>query len=306
MPHEVSIVIVSYNVSELLRNCLNSIVEQSVAAEIIVVDNCSSDKSVQMVREEFSLVHLITNQKNVGFSAANNQGLEVSTAPYILLLNPDTEISIGGLRKLLDFAKTQTENTLIGPKLLNTDGTLQKSAWKKPSPFSMIKEALFVNVILGNGEYAEWKYKAQFEPGMISGAAMLFPRALFKQVGGLDPKLFWMEDADFCTRVRMQGGKVVYYPEVEITHHSGGSSKKNLTLVISNQLISKLKYYVKHYGVLTMMFTSIFCFFHIVSRLFLFALLSPLGTSFRAKAKAYLGTIPRFLAYLFLNRQRVT
>lgn len=306
MRFEVSIVIVNYNVCDLLRNCLKSIVDQDVAAEIIVVDNASSDKSVQMVREEFSLVHLIVNEHNSGFSAANNQGMDNSTAARILLLNPDTEMEPGSLRKILDFGKAQGPHTIFGPQLLNSDGSLQKSAWKKPSFWDMFCEALFLHKLFAVSEYTDEKFQSEFQAGMLSGAAIMLTRELYLRVGGLDPRLFWMEDADFATRVSKSGGKVIYYPEAKIIHHSGQSSKRNLKTAISNQLISKLKYYKKHQGTFVMLVASLFCFFHIISRLFIFVLAAPFAQSAAEKAGAYLYTAGKFLRYLFTGDQRVT
>ena len=303
---EISIVIVSYNVCELLRNSLNSIVEQDVASEIIVVDNASKDKSCQMVRDEFSLVRLIENKSNVGFSAANNQGIDNSSGSLILLLNPDTELHIGSLRMLVDFAKSQDSKALIGPQLLNTDGSIQYSAWKKPSPWDMILESVFLNGLFARSEYPTDQFQKQFQPGMLSGAALVFTRELYLRIGGLDPNLFWMEDADYATRVHNIGGKVIYYPEAQITHHSGQSAKKNLTVVVSNQLLSKLKYYRKHSGWFAAFIAGWFCFFHILSRIVIFGLLSVAGTRFSSKAAAYCRTLPRYFSYVFANNQRVT
>jgi GT2 family glycosyltransferase len=303
---EISIVIVSYNVCELLRNCLNSIAEQDVATEIIVVDNASSDQTVQMVTHEFALVNLIANNSNVGFSAANNQGMDASSGPLILLLNPDTELSIGSLRKMVDFAKAQPGHSLIGPQLLNSDGSLQRSAWRSPSPMDMILEAMFLRGVFGWSDYPKEEFRKQFEPGMLSGAALLFTRELYLRIGGLDPKLFWMEDADFSTRVREAGGKVIYFPDVQVTHHSGQSAKKNLTVVVSNQLLSKLKFYRKHFGWFAAFMAGWFCFFHIITRIIIFGLLSVAGKRFSSKAAAYCGALPRFFAYVFANDQKVT
>lgn len=302
---EVSVVIVSYNVSELLRKCIDSVRNEGVDVEIVVVDNKSTDGTQRWLSEDRMLT-MFLNPVNVGFSQANNQGMGASFAPYILLLNPDTEMKPGALRKLLDFAATQSEKNIIGPQLLNSDGSLQKSAWKKPSPLDMIKEALFLHLLFGGSEYNSEQYNSQFEPGMISGAAMLFSRKLYKEIGGLDPNLFWMEDADFCTRVRNAGGSVIYFPGAQITHHSGQSSKKDLSLVVSNQLLSKLKYYRKHSGWLVTFIAGWFCFLHIITRIVIFGLLSVAGSRFSSKAAAYCGALPRFFAYVFANNQRVT
>lgn len=305
MHRDVSVIIVSYNVSALLKACIQSVLQQGVSTEIIVIDNVSSDDSVEMVKREFPDVQLIANTSNAGFSAANNQGMEAATGRFVLLLNPDTEMKPGSLRKLLDFASVQSEKDMMAPQLLNSDGSLQKSAWKKPSPFDMIKEALFLHVIFGGPEYNAERYSTQFEPGMISGAAMLFSRELYKQIGGLDANLFWMEDADFSTRVRKAGGKIIYYPAAQVVHHSGQSSKRNLRRVITNQLLSKLKYYRKHQGAPAMVFTSVFCLFHIVTRLLIFSLAAPFSQSVAEKAGAYFYACGRFFRYLFTGDQRV-
>lgn len=306
MRSAVSIVIVSYNVCGLLRQCLKSIYDQQIDAEVIVVDNASSDDSVNMVRSEFAAATLIVNTGNVGFSAANNQGIAASTGERILLLNPDTELTPGALQKLLHFAAQQAGLTLIGPQLLNSDHSLQISAWKSPSPLDMILESAFLHRIFRTSEYGSAVLSNSFEPGMLSGAALLFSRELHKQIGGLDPQLFWMEDADYAYRTRKAGGRILYYPEAKIVHHSGQSSKKNLTIVISNQLISKLKYYRKHWGVAALLLASLFCLLHIVTRIVLFGILAIAGKDYARKCAAYVGALPRFFSYLFTGNKRVT
>jgi GT2 family glycosyltransferase len=305
MHPDVSVIIVSYNVCALLKACIHAVQQQGVQAEIIVIDNVSTDGSADMVRRDFPEVKLIANASNAGFSAANNQGMEVAAGRYLFLLNPDTEMKPGSLRALLDFAATCSEKDMIAPQLLNSDGSLQKSAWKKPSPFDMIKEALFLHLLFGGPEYSTEIYATQFEPGMISGAGMFFNRSLFQQIGGLDANLFWMEDADFSTRVRKAGGKVIYFPFAQVIHHSGQSSKRNLKRVITNQLLSKLKYYSKHQGTLTMIFASAFCVFHIATRLLIFSAAAPFSQPAAEKAGAYFYALGRFFRYLFTGDQRV-
>jgi len=305
MRAEVSIVIVSYNVKDLLLKCLESIRREDVDAEVIVVDNNSTDGTQEVIGKDLGIT-FVGNSGNKGFSYANNQGIDASSASQILLLNPDTEVKPGALRTLLDFAKAQPKLSVIGPQLLNTDGSLQPSAWKKPSPWDMVLESVFLNKLFGISEYDPEEFQKQFEPGMLSGAALLFPRELYLRTGGLDAELFWMEDADFATRARKEGAKIIYFPSAQIIHHSGQSSKKNQSVVISNQLLSKLKYYRKHQGLFVMLLAAVFCFFHIVSRIILFGLLSPFGSNFLVKAKAYLYALPRFFSYIFTNNRRVT
>lgn len=306
MPAGVSIVIVSYNVCGLLRNCLHSIEQQNIETEIIVVDNCSADGSVTMVRQEFPSVKLIANQTNAGFSEANNQGIAACQGQFIFLLNPDTEMKAGSLGTLLDFASAQKELFIVGPQLLNTDGSLQVSAWKEPSPMDMILESVFLHKLFGVSEYPPEQFQTPFQAGMLSGAALLFPRDLYREIGGLDPKLFWMEDADFAYRARRSRANVVYFPSATVVHHSGQSSKKNQSLAITNQLLSKLKYYRKHFGFSTMLYAALFCHLHIVSRIVLFSILSLFREDYMVKFKAYLFALPRFYLFFFTNDQRIT
>lgn len=305
MTAEVSVVIVSYNVAELLRNCLQSVFDQHCNVEVVVVDNCSTDNSLEMVRNEFPQVTLIANSNNVGFSEANNQGIKASSAAFIFLLNPDTELKADALQNLLKCARAAGGNCVIGPRLLNTDGSLQISAWKKSTPWSMIAEAFFLRSVFMVAEYNRAAFNAKFNPGMISGAAMLFPRKLTNEIGGLDPKLFWMEDADFCYRASKVNASIIYDPSGVVLHHSGQSAKKNLGVVITNQLLSKLKYYRKHYGLTVMVLTTPFCLFHIVSRLMIFTILAPMSKDNASKAKAYWFAAGRFFSYVFSGDARI-
>lgn len=306
MSAQVSVIIVSYNVSELLRACLRSVFAEKNPVEVIVVDNASTDDSISMIQSEFPQVKLIANKTNAGFSAANNQGMEASSGDYIFLLNPDTELKADAIQLLLNHAARSNETLLLGPQLLNSNGSIQTSAWKNPNPFDMISEAFFLHRLLGISAYAESQFANAFEAGMLSGAALFFPRSLYTKTGGLDPNLFWMEDADFSRRARLAGAKVLYFPAAKVVHHSGQSSKKNLKRVIANQLLSKLKYYRKHFGYAVMAFTSLFCLFHILSRMILFGLTGIFSHSHAEKAGAYTFALGRFFSYLFTGDQRVT
>lgn len=306
MPAKVSVIIVSYNVSALLRSCLLSVLAEDGEVEVIVADNASSDDSVAMIKSSFPQVRLIENKTNVGFSEANNQGINTSSGDYIFLLNPDTELRKSAIEILHNAAEAQNGLAVFGPCLNNSDGTLQKSAWKAPGPFDMIAEALFLHRLFSVSEYPASEFTSTFHPGMMSGAALFFPRALYDKIGGLDPDLFWMEDADFCKRAREAGAELIYLPAAVVVHHSGQSSRSNLKRVIANQLLSKLKYYRKHNGLAVMLFTSFFCWFHIVTRLLLFGISSPFSHSGADKAGAYWFAAGQFFRYLFAGDKSVT
>ncbi|MBA7644965.1 N-acetylglucosaminyl-diphospho-decaprenol L-rhamnosyltransferase [subsurface metagenome] len=130
-PPELSIIIVNWNTSDLLRDCLNSVYDETRATsfEVFVVDNTSSDGSVEMVKKEFRQVRLIENRENLGFARANNRAIKQSRGQYVLLLNPDTVVLSGALDKMAAFMRAHPAVDASGPMLLNPDGSVQRSTW---------------------------------------------------------------------------------------------------------------------------------------------------------------------------------
>ena len=234
---DLSIIIVSYNTKELLRRCLESIIEshkatkpQSHKVEIVVVDN-GSDYNIKYQisnikkRYKKSKVRLIQNKENLGFAKANNQGIRKAKGKYVLLLNSDTKVKSGALSGLVEFARKHPEAGAIGPQLINTDGSVQPSVYHFPTIWRAIKEYW-----LGQKEAYE-KYapagNKPVEAGAVVGAAMLIPKKVFSQIGFLDERYFmYFEDLDFCRRVKRAGLKIFYLPAVEIIHHHGASGKE--------------------------------------------------------------------------------
>ena len=217
---KISIIIVSYNVKDFLFNCIVSVQKYFSEAEIIVVDNNSSDGSVEMLKQNFPLVKLIDNKENKGFSGANNQGIVMARSENILLLNPDTEVIDGALNKMISFLETQKELCIVGPQLLNTDKTLQKSCWKFPKVIEIIAETFYLHLLFNSKYYSNKKQETVFEVDALSGAALLFKKELLQKIGILDENLFWMEDVDLCYRNKKSGGSNIYFPEAKIIHHS--------------------------------------------------------------------------------------
>ena len=216
----ISIIIVSFNTKNLLRDCLESI----KGAEIIVVDNASEDGSVQMVKDEFPEVKLIVNKKNLGFAKAVNQGLRIGTGEYFLLLNSDTRVGKETLADLIEFASKHPQMGIAGPCLRNTDGTIQASAIHFPSLWRAFKAYWFGR----RDDYEKYtpSINEPTEVEGVNGAAMLFPRTTIEKVGYFDERYFmYFEDLDFSWRVRKAGLKIYYLPTVEIIHHHGASGK---------------------------------------------------------------------------------
>jgi len=256
-----SVVIVSWNVREDLRECLRSILgtgDQGLGTgdqvEVIVVDNASTDGTVEMVRREFPQVRLIVNSENIGYTRANNIGIRQSGGKYILLLNPDTIVKPGALRALVECAEAHPEAGVIGAKLLNPDGSIQRSARSFPD----IGAGLFRNTFLGrlfpNNPFVrrylltDFGYDEVREVDWVSGAAMLVRRELFDRIGLLDER-FWAycEDVDLCWRAWQAGFKVLFCPNAVIVHKIGRSSDQRLVPSLIQHHKSMWLFYLKNY-----------------------------------------------------------
>jgi len=218
---DLSVIIVSFNTKKFLKNCLSSIKK----AEVIVVDNGSSDGSPEMVKNQFPKVKLVENRENVGFARAAGQGLNHVRGKYVLLLNPDTEVKEGALEKLVAFVKKEPEAGVVGARLLDPDGTVQPSVYHLPTIGGAVREYW-----LGQkGAYEKYapKGKKPVEVEAVTGAAMLVSRKTIEKIGFLDKDYFlYFEDLDYCRRARQAGLKVYYLPEAEIIHHHGKSAAK--------------------------------------------------------------------------------
>ena len=220
---DISIIIVSYNVKQYLCNCIDSILTQiDIVVEIIVVDNNSTDGTQELIKAKYPFVKFISNSLNVGFSAANNQGIKEASAELIMLLNPDTELV--DKDTLLRVKKYMNENGQIGilaPHLLNTDGSFQPSFWNFHGIGELMLELFYMHRIK--------KSKPPLSPTPIqaaSGAALIFKKCLTDEIGGLDENMFWMEDTDFCYRTNKIDKEVIWAPEIKIIHHGGKSLRR--------------------------------------------------------------------------------
>ncbi len=308
MALRVSVIIVNYNVKELLSACISSLYRNlpSNELEIIVVDNDSKDGSENFIRTKFPEIVWIGNKYNAGFSAANNQGMKIAKANVFFLLNPDTELFDNVLSGLLSMQEKYSTNVII-PKLLNSDGSLQNSCWRFPFIWDIIFEAIYLHRFINIINYPQSFFDRQFNPDSASGAAMLFGRDIFESTGGLDENLFWSEDIDFCFAATKMGSPLVFFPEYKIYHHSGKSSLTNLNIPISNQLLSKAKYLRKHQGNVIWLISLFFILIHIVTRIFVFGILSIFKSQpFRLKWKAYIYTLRRYFQYIFMNSNSLT
>ncbi len=262
---DLSIIILNYNTSDWLENVLNSIdtfASSSIKKEVIVVDNASSDDSVEMVRKKFRWVDLIVSKENGGFAKGNNLGIKIAQGRYVMLLNSDAEFT--GKTDLKSIIEYLDENNAVGmltPRLELPDGSLDLASHRgEPTPWAAITyfgkaEQFFPDSKMFGKYHQTWKnFDETHEIDACSGAAMIVRASVIQQVGGLDEQFFmYAEDLDWCRRVREAGFKIVYFPQATVLHHKYKSGLKNTSKKTSStanhHFFETMKqYYQKHYG----------------------------------------------------------
>jgi N-acetylglucosaminyl-diphospho-decaprenol L-rhamnosyltransferase len=261
---DISVIIVNWNVKELLDKCLTSLHNGSVAinqpqddlpvVEIIVVDSDSNDGSIEMIRNKYPDVKLLPQDKNVGFTRGNNIGFREAQGRYLFLLNPDTEIIDDAVTTILDYMDNHAEVGIIGTQTLNSDGSHQSTRRRFPT----LATGLFESTWLSN--YAPQSIDNHYkmlvtdnntilEVDWVQGSAMLVRREVYENLGGLDEGyVMYSEEMDWCKRTKDAGWKVIYHGEAFITHHGGKSSDQVGAFKHIHFHTSKLRYFRKHHG----------------------------------------------------------
>jgi GT2 family glycosyltransferase len=225
---DLSVVVVAYNSREHLPACLSALPAAAggLRLETIVVDNASQDGTSAWVRREHPQAHVLQNPENRGFAAAVNQGAREACGTALLLLNPDAVPGPGSLERLWE--ALQAGGSVVGPQLLDPDGSPQPSAWRAPGLGSVLFEALLVHNLWPRSRY----HHVTLSSGRpweavecLSGACLLVRRTVFLELGGLDEGFFlYHEDFDFCLRARAAGHPVWAVPGARVTHELGGSA----------------------------------------------------------------------------------
>ena len=230
---KLSIIIVNYNVTELLRNCLSSIQKfvDITDYEVIVIDNFSPDDSWKILMNEFPQFHFIENNKNEGFAIANNKAVETAKGEYILLLNPDTEFEGFYMKEILDFADAQEKFGCLGIRMHDAEGNfLPESKRSVPDMFNSF-EKLFINFKKNNSKsyYRNDVDEHEIaEVEVITGAFFLTKKEIYENVGGLDEQYFmYGEDIDLCYTILKNGYQNFYYGKASLLHHKGESTVKD-------------------------------------------------------------------------------
>ena len=249
---DVSIIIVNWNTKEFLIPCVRSVFEkgQEMDWEVIVVDNGSRDGSGSEVKKAFPFVHLVENEKNSGFAKAANQGFQKASGRYVLLLNPDTQVKEEAIEGLVSFMETHPRVGISGAQLLNSDGSKQNSIANFPSLATELLNKsllrwLFPKKFPGKGR----EYPEPIEVDSVIGACMMVRRDALNQVGLLDEDYFlFLEETDWCYRMKRRGWKVFHVPQAEIIHFQGKSAEKETALAKIEYYHSRYLFFKKHRG----------------------------------------------------------
>jgi N-acetylglucosaminyl-diphospho-decaprenol L-rhamnosyltransferase len=281
----IGVVIVSFNTCELLRGCLDSLRGCALPLRVVVIENASRDESATMVRACFPEVELIALERNVGFAAGTNIGLcclldketrrqgdkeqEVTISPspllpvslspdYVLLLNPDTIVHQGAIEALAAFLEAHPRVGAVGPRLLNTDGTLQAAAFRFPTLAMTLIDLFPPGEVLPGRLYGSWwhgrypRERCAGEPFPIDhplGACILARRQVVEQVGLLDERFFmYAEEVDWCYRIRAAGWSIWQEPRAQVTHVGGAATGQFRSRMLIELYESRVRFFRKHYS----------------------------------------------------------
>lgn len=247
---DLSIIIVSWNVEKLLKECLHSLFlyTKNIDFEVLVVDNASSDNTVAMIKKDFPQVKLIVNRENNGFARANNQAIKQAQGKYILLLNPDTEFIENSAALAVKFMIEHEDADIMGCKLLNPDQSLQPSVRRFPTIYSSLVQLLKLHhlfkpeKILKKYLCVNLDYNKTQLADQVMGAFLLFK----KELGLLDENYFlWLEEVDLCRRAK----HVYYTPITKIVHYGNSSFTQVRTLKKQKYFYQSLLYYFSKFGI---------------------------------------------------------
>lgn len=254
---DVSVIIVNFNTQELLREALESVLDSTVSKEVIVVDNGSTDGSGEMVRREFTGVHLIANEKNEGFARPNNNAMSLARGRYLFLLNSDASLCPGALERLMSHMEDHLDIGMCGPQLLFPDGGVQRSCrgfislWTHLCDMFVLDRIFPQSRLLAKSEMTFFDHKSIREVDHLMAAALLVRREVIESIGILDENLsIYYNDMDWSLRARKHGWKIVFLPDAKAFHHHGKTAQMlNVSFELFDELYDNVFYYFrKHYG----------------------------------------------------------
>ena len=267
---DISVIIVSWNAKEYLRECLNSLVQElrGYDSEILVVDNASSDGSDILIQESFPDCKLIQTGKNLGFAKANNIGIKESSGRYLFLINSDITLLDGCIRKILLFLEMNPAIGILGPQIINPDGYIQRSCMEFPNLWNTLCNAIGAyrfskSKLFGGQMMTYWKHDTTRRVDIINGCFWAIRRESLKQVGLLDERFFiYGEDIDYCRRFNQAGWEVVFFPLAKAIHYQGASSSNAPVKFYMEKEKANFQLWQKYHNSLSQFFYLIILLLH--------------------------------------------
>ena len=255
---DLSIVIVSWNVADLLTACLDSILRGEsagqLAIEIIVVDSASTDHTASVMRQQYPQIQFVQQTENLGFVRCSNIGLGIARGRNLLLLNPDTEIIGDALQTMTNYLDSHPDVGIVGPHTLNSDGTTQSSRRRFPTLLTALFESTWLQpyaprAVLRHYYVNDQPDDATFDVDWVQGSALMAKRAVYEQIGSFDEGYtMFSEELDWCRRAKDVGWRVVYLGSAQIIHHGGKSTEQVVARRHIHFQESKLRYFRKYHG----------------------------------------------------------
>ncbi|OGE87917.1 MAG: hypothetical protein A3J07_00160 [Candidatus Doudnabacteria bacterium RIFCSPLOWO2_02_FULL_49_13] len=225
---DLSVIILTYNAKDLLRQCLQSVFASATGFEfeVLVPDNGSTDGAIEMVKAEFPRAKLIENGRNLGFAKGNNVAIKQAAGRYVLLLNPDTTVRLETLDLSIKYMDAHSDVGIMGGKVILPNGQLHEACRRRfPNPANAFLR-LFGFRKFSNYNYRNVPVNQEMEVDSVVGAYLLIRKSVIDRIGLLDERFFmYGEDLDWCWRAKAAGFKVMYYPKAELTHYLYGSAR---------------------------------------------------------------------------------
>lgn len=292
---DITVIIVTWNCKQYVIDCLQSIFKDPIhcSMSITVVDNNSSDNTVEQIEKDFPAIRIIANSSNKGFATANNQGIKDSSSRYVLLLNPDTIVHSGAFDRMVSFLDSNETIAAIGPAIVNGDGSPQWTGVRFPSNWNILSESFFLDRIFPRSRIFA-RHKSQFEDftkpfpvDYVQGSCLMIRRSVLDIIGVLDKSYFmYFEETDLCYRIKNAGHQVYFFPGSSITHYGGGEEGHFTETRLLQYHISLFQFYRKNYPLIDLTILKFIIFIRSIVRILTWIVMYLFRPGIRIRSKS--------------------